>query len=304
MISLINTCNTFNRFAKKEMSKRQKNISSDSVPKIILIIAKALQKISTSLTVKFAKKIFSTPIKYKIPKREFEMDLNSVQELVFIPKISKKIMVYKYGTGVKKALLVHGWSGRGTQLVKIADSLTEMNYTTISFDAPAHGKSPGSSTLMLEFIESILELERIHGKFDIAIGHSLGGMSVLNSIKQGLKVDKAVVIGSGDSINDILYDFVNKLGLKPKIAELMRVSFEETFKESMENYSGSNAAKSVYVPVLVVHDKDDEDVPYTASVNIDKTLKNSELLLTTSLGHRKVLGNEEVILKIKDFILS
>lgn len=284
------------------MSKRQKNISSDSIPKIILFTAKTLQLISTSLTVKFAKKLFTTPIKYKTPKREFQMDLKSEQELVFVPEISKKIMVYKYGNGSKKALLVHGWSGRGTQLVKIADQLTEMDYTMISFDAPAHGKSPGSKTLMNEFIASVLELERIYGKFDIAIGHSLGGMTVLNSIKQGLKVNKAVVIGSGDSIHDILHDFVNKLGLKPKIADLMKISFEATFNESMENYSGSNAAKEVHIPVLVIHDKDDEDVHYSASINIDKTLNNSELMLTTSLGHRKILGDENVILRIKEFI--
>ncbi|MEQ3662872.1 MAG: alpha/beta hydrolase [Flavobacterium sp.] len=286
------------------MSKRQKNISSDSIPKIVLFIAKSLQSISTTLTVKFAKKLFSTPIKYKIPKREFEMNANSKQEFILIPEISKKIMVYKYGTGNKKALLVHGWSGRGTQLVKIADQLTEIGYSTISFDAPAHGKSSGSSTLMIEFIASILELEKKYGKFDIAIGHSLGGMSVLNSIKRGLKVNKAVIIGSGDSINDILHDFVKKMKLKPKIADLMRNSFEADFKESMENYSGSNAAKDVSVPVLVIHDKDDEDVPYTASENIHKTLKNSELMITKSLGHRKVLGNEDVLLKIKNFVLN
>lgn len=286
------------------MSKRQKNISSDSIPQIVLLIAQTLQKVSTPLTVKFAKKLFSTPIKYKIPKREFEMDSKSKQELVFIPEISKKIMVYTYGTGTKKALLVHGWSGRGTQLVKIADQLTKIGYSIISFDAPAHGKSPGSSSLMIEFIAGILELEKVYGKFDIAIGHSLGGMSVLNSIKSGLNVEKAVVIGSGDSINDILHDFVKKMKLEPKIADLMRISFEETFRESMENYSGSNAAKSVDIPVLVIHDKDDEDVPYTASKNIHKTLKNSELLITNSLGHRKILGNEDVILKIKDFVLN
>jgi len=286
------------------MPKRQKNISSDSIPKIVLFIAKILQKTSTSLTVKFAKRLFSTPIKYKIPKREFEMDNKSIQELIYIPEISKKIMVYEYGSGSKKALLVHGWSGRGTQLVKIADQLTEMGYTTISFDAPAHGKSPGSKTLMIEFIASILELEKKYGKFEVAIGHSLGGMSVLNSIKKGLILDKAVIVGSGDSINDILFDFVKNMNLDPKIAHLMKASFENTFQEDMENYSGSNAAKGVNIPVLVIHDVNDEDVPYTASVNIHKTLKNSELLLTKSLGHRKILGNEDVILKIKNFLMN
>jgi alpha-beta hydrolase superfamily lysophospholipase len=52
---------------------------------------------------------------------------------------------------VKKILLVHGWSGRGTQLFKIADELLKQGYSTISFDAPAHGKSPGK-TIMVDFI--------------------------------------------------------------------------------------------------------------------------------------------------------
>ena len=284
------------------MSKRKKNISSDSIPSFILNTAKFLQSISKNLTVKFAKKLFSTPIRYKLPKRELEMNSNTKQELIYIPKIGKKIMVYQYGTSTKKVLLVHGWSGRGTQLVKIADKLIDMGYSTISFDAPAHGKSPGKTTLMLEFIESILELEKLYGKFDFAIGHSLGAMSILNSIKQGLNVKKAVILGSGDSINDILLDFVSKIQLKPEIATLMRESFEEKFNDSMESYSGAVAAEKVLVPMLVIHDKEDKDVPYTASVNIHNKLKNSELILTDNLGHRKILGDDKVISKIQEFL--
>lgn len=284
------------------MSKRKKNISSDSIPSFILYTAKILQSISKNLTVKFAKKLFSTPIRYKLPKRELEMNSNTKQELIYIPKIGKKVMVYQYGTSTKKVLLVHGWSGRGTQLVKIADKLIDMGYATISFDAPAHGKSPGKTTLMLEFIESILELEKQYGKFEFAIGHSLGAMSILNSIKQGLNVKKAVILGSGDSINDILLDFVSKIQLKPEFATLMRESFEKKFNDSMESYSGAVAAEKVLVPMLVIHDKEDDDVPYTASVNIHNKLKNSELMLTNNLGHRKILGDEKVISKIQEFL--
>ena len=41
------------------------------------------------------------------------------------------------------------------------------------------------------------------------IGHSLGGMSVLNAIKQNLQVKKAVIIGSGDIIQDIIDQFID-----------------------------------------------------------------------------------------------
>jgi pimeloyl-ACP methyl ester carboxylesterase len=284
------------------MKKHKKNTSTNTVPKSIIYTAKVLQLLSTNLVVEFAKKIFTTPIKYKIPKREFEMDQNSNQYYLNIPSIDKKVMIYEYGDSPKKVLLVHGWSGRGTQLVKIAEKLLELGYSTISFDAPAHGKSPGKNSIMLEFIESILEIEKKYGQFDFIIGHSLGGMATLNAIKRGFKAQKAVIIGSGDSVNDILNNFVEKLKLKKEISNEMRISFEKKFNEPMESYSAYVAAKDVVIPVLVMHDYDDDDVPYTAAVNIHQHLESGSLLLTKGLGHRKILGDKYVISKIEEFI--
>ena len=150
------------------------------------------------------------------------MDNESIKNEVKIPAINKSILTYEYGKSDKKILLVHGWSGRGTQLFKIADELLQNGYSTISFDAPAHGKSEGKMTIMSEFIASILELEKQYGPFEIAVGHSLGGMSVLNAIKDGLQVKKAIVIGSGDVVQDILDEFIFKLGLKQKFSERLR----------------------------------------------------------------------------------
>lgn len=284
------------------MSKRKKPITGDSIPKFIIRFMSVVQKISIPLTVRFASKLFTTPIKYKIPKREFHMDAKSNQELVYIPIINKKIMVYHYGNSPRKILLVHGWSGRGTQLVKIADTLLKLGYSTISFDAPGHGKSPGKTTLMPEFIESILELERKYGSFEYVIGHSLGGMSIMNAIKEGLSVKKAVIIGSGDSVNDILNDFVSNLKLKPIVAKKMKHLFEKRFHLDMESFSSYIAAKEVTTPILIIHDEDDSDVPLAASKNIHDHLKNSSLIITKNLGHRKILGDAKVIQEIEAFL--
>jgi alpha-beta hydrolase superfamily lysophospholipase len=47
--------------------------------------------------------------------------------------------------------------------VVLSCSKLQMNlkqgYSTISFDAPAHGKSPGKTTIMVDFITTILEIE-------------------------------------------------------------------------------------------------------------------------------------------------
>lgn len=285
------------------MSKNiNKVVPSQEIPKIIIRIAQILQVLSKRLTIRFAAKLFTTPIKHKMPKRELAMDQNSSQHILHVPAINKEIMVYEYGKSDKKVLLVHGWSGRGTQLVKIADALLEQGFMVYSFDAPAHGKSKGNFSIMPEFIASILELEKKYGPFEFAIGHSLGGMSILNAIKQNLAVKKAVTIGSSDVIQDIIDDFVKKLQLKSEYGLYLKQYFENKFGGTMDDYSAHKAAQMVQIPVLVIHDLNDGDVSVNGAYHIEKHLKHSELLITEGLGHRKILGDPSVIKTILKFI--
>ena len=281
-------------------SKIEKTVA---VPKLILFTGKLLQLISVKATLLFAARLFTTPIKHKIPKREIGMDTHSVQQKISIPSIKKEIIVYQYGTANKKILLVHGWSGRGTQLVKIADECIKQGYSTISFDAPAHGKSPGNQSIMTEFIASIMEVDRLYGPFQAAIGHSLGGMALLNATKEGLKIAKLVTIGSGDKVKDILDDFVAKLELKPEMSDLLQLHFEHQFGTTMDRYSSYHAAKEITIPVLIIHDENDSEVPVKAALHIHQHLKKGTLFLTKKLGHRKILGNPEVIEKTVNFII-
>lgn len=285
------------------MAKKVSNpTQSLKIPQFIILSSKVCALISTKLVTSYAARLFTTPIKHKVPKRELEMDHKSIQKTFFVPAIQKNIVTYEYGKSDRKILLVHGWSGRGTQLFKIADELLKNGYSTISFDAPAHGKSQGKTTIMSEFIVSILEIEKQYGPFEIAIGHSLGGMSVLNAIKDGLQVKKAVIIGSGDIVQDILEDFISKLGLKNKISERLRDLFENKYKVKMDDFSAYRAAQKVTIPVFVIHDKDDPEVPVKAGIHIHENLQDGSLYLTEGLGHRKILGNQNVIKKILDFI--
>ena len=272
------------------------------IPKLILLFSKIIASISPKLSVLFSAKLFTTPIKHGTPKRELEMESKSVKQLIDIPAINKKVMTYQYGKSGKKILLSHGWSGRGTQLFKIADELIKVGYSTISFDAPAHGKSPGNTTIMSEFIETILEIEKQFGPFEAAVGHSLGGMSLLNATKKGLAINRLAVIGSGDIIQDILNDFVAKLELNPNVSTQLRLHFEKKYSVEMENYSAHKSAAELTIPVLKIHDKNDPEVSVEAAIHIHKHLKNGELFLTESLGHRKILGNAEVIEKVVEFI--
>jgi pimeloyl-ACP methyl ester carboxylesterase len=127
-------------------------------------------------------------------------------------------------------------------------------------------------------------------------------MSLLNAVKKGLAINHLAIIGSGDIVTDILDDFVAKLELNPIISTQLRLYFEKKYGVEMDSYSGYKSAMDITIPVLVVHDKNDPEVPVSAGINIHKHLKNGELFLTEGLGHRKILGNHLVIEKVIKFI--
>ncbi|MFC4025878.1 alpha/beta fold hydrolase [Zunongwangia endophytica] len=289
------------------MAKKHKDktpIQQLLLPSYLLYTGKVLNWLSPFLASKFAAKLFLTPLNYKLPQREKEMDSNSVQSKVILPKSNREIVIYEYGKSDKKVLLVHGWSGRGTQLSKIAEALLKLGFSTVSFDAPAHGKAPGKMSMMPHFIEAIHFLKKKHGPFHSIVGHSLGGMSTLKVLKEGFPANKAVIIGTANSITKLTEEFVQNLHMDKEVAYLLKSNFDEKFGQDMDNYSGAISAQSVFTPTLVIHDKDDVDVNYRCAEEIHKQLKSSELYLTEGLGHRRILGDPTVINKITTFITA
>ncbi|WP_461532739.1 alpha/beta fold hydrolase [Sinomicrobium sp.] len=285
---------------------KQKNTAgyqqSIAIPKSIRLTGKLLQSLSPALATQFASRLFISPFRYPLPKRERHMDRQSSQHKHIIPQIGKEIVVYEYGQSEQRVLLVHGWSGRGTQLVKIADALLQAGYATVSFDAPAHGKAAGKTSDMSEFIDAVMMLEKEYGPFKAAVGHSLGGMALLNAVKRGIKLEKLVTIGAGDMVEDIAVDFVRMLGLKDEIGHRIKKKFDRKIGFDINQLSASLAASEVSIPTLVIHDKDDLDVPVGAAQSIAKQLPNGQLMITSELGHRKILGDPGLIKKIITFI--
>lgn len=271
--------------------------------KTISKIGKLLQFFSLSLATKFCSRIFATPLNFKTPERELMLRKSAKNELILIPKIEKKVMVYTYGFSPKRVLIVHGWAGRGTQLFELSDKILENRMMVISFDGPAHGLSEGKTTNMLEFIDTIQEIDRKFGPFHAVIGHSFGAMSLLNAIaKDFVQAEKLVALGADNSITEVLKSFVSQLDLNPRIATKLKTRFEKKLKNKFENYTSSEAAKKVTIPALIIHDTQDKYVPVSSSIKIRQNLYQGELLITNGLGHHKIFKDKIIIERIIKFI--
>lgn len=276
--------------------------ASIAIPKPVKVVAKTIQFFSNGLATKFSAKLFSTPVKFTTPEREKTMWESAQKSKLTISSLNCEIEVLSYGYSPKKVLLVHGWSGRSTQLFMIADKLLENGYMVISFDAPAHGNSEGKTSSMPEFVEAINSLNNEYGPFEAAVGHSLGGMSLYTAVAQGLDINSVVSIGSGDTISNIMSNFINNLELKPKIATKLKKQFDKKHKEDIDNYASSKQAKEVTIPALVIHDSFDGDVPVSCAYSIRQSLKRGSILITNGLGHTKILRDKNTANRIVTFI--
>ena len=281
---------------------KEKLTSSLKIPKAIQWFFKTINIFSDSISLYFASKLFTTPINFKIPKRELAMDEAAQKKTLHVSSIQKDIHILSYGYSDKKVLLTHGWAGRRTQLFMIANLLLEKGFMVIAFDAPSHGKSTGKTTNLLEYIASIKAINKEFGPFEAAVGHSFGAMAIMNTQAETAIFKRLITVGSGDSMEDILINFANNLGLNANFGHQLKKYFEKKWNIQLIDYDTNEVAKKVKVPVLVIHDVLDGDVAVSCAVNIRLNLKKGTLLLTEGLGHTKILRDKETANRIVNFI--
>jgi pimeloyl-ACP methyl ester carboxylesterase len=260
------------------------------------------QQMSTSLATQVALYLFFRPQRFKRPVREQEMHDHALQTSCYVPDIDKVIQVFRFAGKGPKVLLLHGWSGRGTQLFAFADELRKSNAEVVTFDMPAHGLSLGNKTNIVELVACIKEVYAKYGPFDHAIAHSMGSMALLRAMRDGIPMKSAAIIGSGDKIRNVFYRFSEQLQFSDKVTERMIQTVEKQFGMNLESYSSSMSLEHLKMPLLIVHDKDDKETPFIYSKDLHEIANNSELLLTTGLGHHRILRDSKTVQHIVQFI--
>lgn len=276
-----------------------------STPKALVYLPKAfslLEKISPQLAAKLALNLFLRPFRFPLPNREKEA-LESAK--IFKIRVENhEVAIYEWGESKGPVIWVlHGWSGRVTQLSAIIKEFVEIGYKVYGIDAPGHGKSPGKVSNVLLFESALQELNRIKGSPSAYIGHSLGGAVGFLAIRNGIELKKIVSIGAPSISDEILKEFLKKVGLKDSTHKQLESTFEKRFEQPFSNFT---ALKWVQpppeIPVLIIHDKDDRDAPFHHAEKLKEKLPKAELFVTQDLGHNRILRDNEVIKKVISFI--
>lgn len=85
--------------------------------------------------------LFCSPMSPKLKKHQSDFLATGKDSLLDFE--TKKIQTYKWGTGSKKILLIHGWTSHSFRWKAYIEQLVAHDFTVYAFDAPAHGLSEG-----------------------------------------------------------------------------------------------------------------------------------------------------------------
>ncbi len=281
----------------------QKKKSGFPIPWFLRAIYRLIDFVSSRWGRKFAANVFFTVPRFPLPDREIKFQNSGARRSLWNGR--KEIRLFSWGPqGGEVIFLVHGWAGRATQMGDIAEKLAYEGFQVVGIDMPAHGESDGKRTSLIEFERTIkrvykhLQVERIHG----IIGHSMGGVASILACKNLKTFDRCVIIGAPSDTPKVVSEFAEKMGMNgPKLKSFID-HMESIYKLRLTDFSAHHMARELDIPGLIVHDEKDQDVSLRNAKRLHKSWKNSSLMITKGLGHRKILGDPKVVERIHEFL--
>jgi pimeloyl-ACP methyl ester carboxylesterase len=106
-----------------------------------------------------------------------------------------RLETLSWGKGSKTAILVHGLSARAALWAGMASQLAASGYRVLAPDLRGHGRSPRGAYSVEAWVADVLE--NLPAAPDLAIGHSLGGIILIEAVfleATGLSAKRAVCI--------------------------------------------------------------------------------------------------------------
>lgn len=252
------------------------------------------------LTAQWAENLFLRPVKHHLPDSE-----KKYYETAKKNQILSGLQVYEWGSDAHpKVLLIHGWSGRGTQMGAFAEPLVQNNFHVIALDGPAHGLSKGQYTHVGDFTASLVAVQKHFGPLKATIAHSFGaGCSVL-AVHRGLSTEKLVLIAGPSRYERVIQNYLDRLKLSNSAQKYFFKSMEQKVQLPAQQMNVGHLAQTITQPILVVHDQHDKEVPVERMYEIKNDCPRAELLETQHLGHRRILKDAATVQRIIQFILK
>ncbi|HKD41520.1 MAG TPA: alpha/beta fold hydrolase [Myxococcaceae bacterium] len=285
--------------AAKEARKKSFERTRSSQLAIVRLGLKALAAIAPSVAEERGAQMFFTPRRAprwrppaipELPATAFRFSI-----------ADDEIACWSWGRG-PTVMLVHGWEGYAAQLTEFIRPLVSAGFRVVTFDMPAHGSSTGRQVSAFDMARVIRAVAQVFSPTRAVIGHSLGGTATIVALREGLQAERAVLLAPGAEPKHFARVLAALLGFSDARAEGMLKRIERRLGMSFDEASMLRFAPMMSVPVLVMHDPQDPEVPFKHGKRIAEAWPGARFEPLKEMGHRRMLRDVSTIKAVIAFI--
>lgn len=134
------------------------------------------------------------------------------------------------------------------------------------------------------------------------IAHSFGCVATALAADYGLVTQKIALISSPCDLQDIFDRFSYFMLLSPQSKYYFQNFVETEARLIVKETKMHEMIAQIPHPVMVIHDQNDPETPYSDALKLTKNLAHVDLVTTKGLGHRRILKAKQVIDKVVHFM--
>jgi pimeloyl-ACP methyl ester carboxylesterase len=193
-------------------------------------------------------------------------------------------------------------------MIALIEGIRQTGRDVIAIDLPGHGRSSGKKLNMRLGVSAIDAAWRHYGPFEAMVGHSFGGVIVLNGAQgsiQGIaarRPERMVMISSPASIPGLFAKVAGWLGISGRARQVFEDEVKRITGQPLCRFDGQSQLAEVNVPTLIVHARDDKEVAAKSAETYSGAGPRVRLHWADGFGHRRIIGAEPVVRVVSRFI--
>jgi pimeloyl-ACP methyl ester carboxylesterase len=217
------------------------------------------------------------------------------------------VAVYEWGPAAAPAVvLVHGWEHRASIWWAWVQPLLAAGFRVVALDGPAHGASAGRQTTLVDYGRAVQAVVQATGDVRALVCHSFGGASVAGlpvRLPDGQPLPRLVLLSAPVSPRVVAARYADFLRLPSDFVNRFARHVEQATGRPAESFAVAASGPGTGAEqVLVIHDEDDEVIPFAEGQQIAAAWPGAVLHATRGLGHNRIMRDAAVIQKAIDFI--
>jgi pimeloyl-ACP methyl ester carboxylesterase len=211
------------------------------------------------------------------------------------------LVAWRWGEG-STVLLAHGFEGSTVQFGAVIDALVERGYAAVALDMPAHGASGGDEASPGTFARAVGRALGRLGPVHAVVGHSLGAAAGLYAVAQQGGVGRIALVSAPSALERVLRGFAGTVKLSRRGADAFVASVERRVGQPAADFDVKKIAPLLSLPILLIHDQNDRQVPVGEAARAAHILPDAELMVTRGLGHNRLLADPAVVTAVVTFV--